>query len=105
MAPLYCGHLEQEIIFNQERNQYLPYISHWQKYIENVWFVWAGSESLLKDFHTFVNTNNYNQRFTIAYSQQQMIFLDILVYKDGNGVGSNLYRNPADKNSLLHGHF
>lgn len=42
MAPsftsLYCGFFVQEIIFNHQRNPYLPFISNWKRYIDDIFF-------------------------------------------------------------------
>lgn len=42
-------------------------------------------------------------KFTMEYDKHRMNFLDILVYRDLNRLGSNLYRKSTDRNSILHG--
>ncbi len=94
MAPsfalLYVGFFEKEIIFNNDRNPYLPIINSWKRYTDTIFF-WKATESLLKEFHGFINTNSHNLKFTIEYDDHRMNFLDNLAYRDSNRLGSNLY--------------
>lgn len=102
-ASLYCGLFEQQIIGDQQHNPYHPFISNWKRYIDDIFFVWKGTEAQLLDFHQFINTNNQHLRFTMEYDMHKMNFLDILIYRDGDRLGTNLYRKPTDRNSILHG--
>ncbi|KAL2092169.1 hypothetical protein ACEWY4_011967 [Coilia grayii] len=101
-ASLFCGYFEQEYIW-KEHNPYLQYITHWRRYIDDIFFVWRGTENQLKLFHTYMNTSSPNLRFTMEFSTHQMSFLDILIYRDGNKLGTTLYRKATDRNSILHG--
>nr|XP_055053666.1 uncharacterized protein LOC129438772 isoform X1 [Misgurnus anguillicaudatus] len=102
-ASLYCGHFEHQVIFNEQRNPFLHKISHWKRYIDDIFFIWKGSAEELSDFHNFINSNAQSLRFTIEQSAHEMNFLDILVYKERNTLGSTLYRKSTDRNSILHG--
>ena len=68
-----------------------------------MFFIWTGSETQLNEFLLYVNSNNYNLKFTMNYNEHQMNFLDILVYKNANKLGTNLYRKSTDRNSILDG--
>ncbi len=102
-ASLYCGFFEHQCVLNQLCNPCLPCITNWRRYIDDVFFIWKGSETELKEFHDFMNKNNYNLKFTMEYEEQQMNFLDILVFKDSNKLCSNLYRKSTHRNFILHG--
>lgn len=101
-ASLYCGLFEQQHIWD-ECNPHLQHITNWKRYIDDVFFIWQGTESQLKTFHEYINSRNTHLRFTMEYSKHQMSFLDILVYRHGEHLGTTLYRKPTDKNSILHG--
>lgn len=82
-VSFYCGLFEKKVIFNHYHNLFLPFISNWKRYIDDIFFIWTGSEAQLKEFHTFINTNNHHLKFTIEYKTQwTMNFLDILLYRD-----------------------
>lgn len=66
--------------------------------------IWTGSETQLKQFHEFINANSCHLKFTMEYDKRRMNFLDILVYRELNRLGSNLYQKSTDRNSILHGH-
>ncbi|XP_063062121.1 uncharacterized protein LOC134454972 [Engraulis encrasicolus] len=101
-ASLYCCLFEQQHIWD-ECNPHLQHITNWKRYIDDVFFIWQGTESQLKTFHEYINSRNTHLRFTMEYSKHQMSFLDILVYRHGEHLGTTLYRKPTDKNSILHG--
>lgn len=102
-ASLFCGFFEHNIIFNEKVNPHLKNIMNWRRYIDDVFFVWTGTTDELEQFHDFINSNNYQLKFTMEHNSEKMNFLDILVYKDSNKLFSNLYRKSTDRNSILHG--
>jgi len=105
-ASLYCGLLEKEVILNQLCNPFLPSISNWRRrYIDDFFFffIWTDSETQLKQFRDFINTNSIVLKFTIDFDKHMINFLDILVYRELNRLGSNLYRKSTNRNSILHG--
>lgn len=102
-ASLYCGLFEKDVIFNHHRNPFLPLITNWKRYIDDIFFIWTGTEAQLKEFHSFINSSSHHLKFTIEYDKHKMNFLDILLYRDSNRLGTNLYRKSTDRNSILHG--
>lgn len=75
------GHFKQNIVFNEPIYLFLPFISHWKRYINYIFFLWSGSEQYLLEFLSFINTNNRNLKFTILvhndYNAERMHLLDI----------------------------
>nr|XP_055053423.1 uncharacterized protein LOC129438630 [Misgurnus anguillicaudatus] len=102
-ASLYVGLFEQEYIYNTQANPFIDYIAVWRRYLDDVFFIWTGSEKLLEDFFTFVNSKNEHLKFTISSDKEKMNFLDILITKENNILKTDLYRKPTDRNSILHG--
>lgn len=102
-ASLYVGLFEQESIYNAQENPYLDHISVWRRYLDDIFFLWTGSEKLLEEFFSSVNSKNEHLKFTIASDKEKMNFLDILIVKENNRLKTDLYRKPTDRNSILHG--
>lgn len=59
-AGLFVGKWEEDFVFNCEMNMFLKYIVWWRRYIDDVCLIWSGSETELKEFHTFLNSINSN---------------------------------------------
>lgn len=55
------------------------------------------SKAELTEFFRFVNTNDYNLKFTVDYDANTMHFLDISLYRSSNGLS---FHPPALKKSL-----
>lgn len=102
-ASLFCGYLEKDIVFNEVHNPHLHQILHWKRYIDDIFFIWNGTQEQLGQFHQFLNNCNKHLKFTIESDPNKMNFLDVLVYKEDNKLYSNLYRKNTDRNSILHG--
>ncbi|OCT78074.1 hypothetical protein XELAEV_18029173mg [Xenopus laevis] len=65
--------------------------------------IWQGSEQLLREFVTILNTNNFNLSFTMNSDSSKLEFLDIKIKKDHHGlVSTNLFQKKTASNSLLH---
>ncbi len=102
-ASLYVGYFEQNIIFNNQENPYLHHTEHWKRYLDDVFFIWTGPAPLLQEFRHFINSKNKHLHVTIQSDAKCMNFLDVMVIKERDGLKTNLYRKPTDRNSLLHG--
>ena len=68
---------KHEIAFNHQRNPYLPFISNWKRYTDDIVFIWNWRSSIFS--------------LTLTVDEHEMNSLDILVYSDSNRLGSNLY--------------
>ena len=51
----------------------------WLKYIDDIFFIWLGSEEELNGFLVRLNELSSNLRFTYEKSDKEMDFLDIIV--------------------------
>lgn len=51
----------------------------WLKYIDDIFFIWLGSEEELNGFLVRLNELSPNLRFTYEKSDKEMDFLDIIV--------------------------
>lgn len=58
---------------------------------------------LFSEFNELVNTSSDALTFTMNAQLDQINFLDVNVILTENGLKTNLYRKPADRNMFLHG--
>lgn len=99
-ANLFMGKFEQDFIY--ESNPFNQYLKVWYRYIDDIFFVWSGSEDELIVFHDYVNSRLPSIKFTLTYDCRTLPFLDVLVKKLDNTIQTEIYRKETDRNSFLH---
>ncbi|CAJ0957188.1 unnamed protein product [Ranitomeya imitator] len=97
-ANIYMAVLEDQYVYV---SRFWPQVRAWWRYIDDVFVVWEGHLSELLDFHQELNNIFPELSFTITHSQEQVQFLDTLVYKVGSSLKTDLYVKSTDRNSLL----
>ncbi len=102
-ALLYVRLVEQEIILNTTKNQFLPFISTDIRYINDVCYFQHLTGDKLKEFHNFMNIQNPHLKFAMTFDSSKLNFLDVLILNN-DCLSTSLYRKPLDRNSLLHKH-
>ncbi|XP_056414465.1 uncharacterized protein LOC130356667 [Hyla sarda] len=101
-ANLTLGWWEDTIVFTDSTTHFTQYIVFWTRYIDDVFIIWSGSQSLFKDFITTLNHNSIGLFFTSDIQLTQLPFLDVLISKNGQGqLDTTLYRKPTAGNNLL----
>ncbi len=90
-ASVYMGFFEQELSFSPLQTPKPKYISHRRRYLDDVFFIWTGSETRLQEFHNFINSKNKRFQFTLSSDANQKNFLDILVIYQINSLKTYLY--------------
>ncbi|CAJ0958217.1 unnamed protein product [Ranitomeya imitator] len=89
-ANLFLGLWEREVVQNLEG---IDAVVSWSRYIDDILFIWQGSESSLLSFLDRLNLNPYNIHLTWHYSKEQVEFLDICIKKDlGGYLTTDVYR-------------
>lgn len=79
------------------------HLALWKRFIDDIFFIWLGSQESLQDFMRTANTLHPTIKFTFESSDSQVHFLDTTVYLDeSRRIRTTLYRKPTDKNLLLH---
>ena len=83
--------------------------STWLRFIDDIFFVWQGSEETLKDFLSFCNNFSEQRKmssrikFTHTYSTSSVIFLDTIISISQEGsLISDLYCKPTAAYQYLH---
>lgn len=91
------GEWEDKKRFSTTRTQLLLY----KRYIDDLFFIWEGSRDSLQEFLNELNSNNNNIRLTSDFSQNDIHFLDVNIFRQGDGLGTKVYFKPTDSNSYL----
>ena len=97
-ASLFMGRFEQQKILPRIRDKLLLYV----RYIDDLFFIWKGSEEDLLKFLKEVNTLHPSIKFDYEYSREKVNFLDTTISVIGNKFSTTLYTKPTDRKSYLH---
>ena len=106
-ANLFMASFE-EAMLNEYFKQHGKRPNTWLRYIDDIFFVWTGSEESLKHFLNFCNAFAENKnmkstiKFTTHYSKTSVTFLDITVKLVNNKVVTTLYTKPTASHDYLH---
>ncbi len=72
------------------------------RYIDDLFFIFSGSEQQLIAFHNYLNTTNPNIELSLEYSSTEIHFLDLNITVDQQGkLHSSIYRKSTDRNTIL----
>ena len=81
LAPAYAntfmGKLEKNVL---DTSPLKP--TYYRRFINDIFIIWPHSKSELKQFIEHMNRANSSIQFTYESSQEQAVFLDVVVYKD-----------------------
>ena len=97
-ASLFMGKFEELNILPRIRNHVLLYV----RYIDDLFFVWKGSEENLLKFLEEINTLHPTIKFDFEYSRKKVNFLDTTISISGNRLTTTLYSKPTDRKAYLH---
>ena len=97
-ASLFMGWFEALHIYPRI-NQH---ISMYVRYIDDIFFIWHGSERELKEFLEVINTVHPTIKFDHKYSRTSIEFLDTIVRLTNGKLTTTLYTKPTDRRAYLH---
>ena len=97
-ASLFMGKFEELHIMPKIKDFILIYI----RYIDDLFFVWKGSEQDLIKFFKEINEIHPTIKFDYVYSRKSVNFLDTKVTIDGKKLSTSLYTKPTDRKAYLH---
>jgi hypothetical protein len=100
---LYLGMYEKQVVLNPDRNPFLSNILLILRYLDDIFAIYTGTQEELLEFHAYLNSMNEHLHFSINYDLSQISFLGVMVIKDKISLSTDLYRKPADRNTLLRG--
>ena len=72
------------------------------RYIDDIFFIWHGSERDLKEFLEVINTVHPTIKFDHKYSRTSIEFLDTIVKLTNGKLTTSLYTKPTDRRAYLH---
>ena len=96
-ACIFLDYIENEFMENEPLK---PWV--WYRYIDDIFFIWTGSELQLEGFLERLNNWHPNLKFTSEKSRHQVNFLDVIIKKQGQNLLSDLFIKPTDGHQYLH---
>ena len=97
-ASLFMGKFEETHILPKIRDLILIYV----RYIDDIFFIWPGTERELLQFFSEINSVHPTIKFDYIYSRKNVNFLDSTVSILGNRLGTSVYTKPTDRKAYLH---
>ncbi|XP_041446981.1 uncharacterized protein LOC121403153 [Xenopus laevis] len=98
-ANLFVHRLEKVFFLSDE---YKDNIVLYQRYVDDILIIWKGQVSLFQEMVNKANLMHSTIKFTSEVSNLSINFLDVKITKTGEGLSTELFRKPTDRNSLLH---
>ena len=81
---------------------FLHVMYFWERFIDDVFFIFLGSHSQLNSLMTFMNRISAIIKYTFNYAEQTVTFLDVQIYLSKTRKRKmKLYRKPTDCMTLL----
>ena len=75
-----------------------PNIFHFRRYIDDLFFLWDGSEEDLQTLLQTANNLHRTIKFTIQFDKNKLPFLDILISKNDYGIlNYEIYQKPMNR--------
>ena len=78
------------------------HVALYVRYIDDIFFVWKGSERELKEFLEIINTIHPTIKFDYSYSREKIDFLDTTVKLLNKKLTTTLFTKPTDRRAYLH---
>ena len=89
-ANLFMHKEERTIILT-----FLHLINFWQRFVDDIFFIFLGTHSQLKSLMAFINTSSPTIKHMFTYSEQTAYFLDLQIYLSES-------KKPKKKLTALH---
>ena len=97
-SSLFMGKFEEINIIPRIRNFILLYV----RYIDDIFFIWKGTEEELQKFLAEVNDIHPTIKFDYEFSKKSINFLDSKVSFIGNRLSTSVFTKPTDRKNYLH---
>ena len=98
-ANIFMGVFEEKHIYPKIQNKIRIFL----RYIDDIFFIWKGTEDDLKQFLNDINLIHPTIKFDYHTSKTAVNFLDLTIYKDINGkLATKVYTKPTDRQAFLH---
>ena len=97
-ASIFMGLFEQTHILPRIKEHILLYV----RYIDDIFFVWRGSEAELKKFLDTINTLHPSIKFDYEHSRSKSVFLDCSIQIENRRIKTSVYSKPTDRKAYVH---
>lgn len=98
-ANLYMDQFERDFVYSSE--SYINNVLIWYRFIDDVFFIWQGTEKALLEFKDTLDHCLPTISFTIEHSQKQVHFLDVLISVQNGTLVTDQYCKPTDRTTYL----
>ena len=96
-ANIFMARFEQKYIHPFIKGKVDLYL----RYIDDIFFIWKGTEEELKNFFNEINKKHPSIKFDQKYSKLKIEFLDVLVYKEEQQRLQKLYLRRTQRDNLI----
>ena len=98
-ANIFMGKFEETHIYPRINDKTRIYL----RYIDDLFFIWKGTEQELREFFNEMNTIHPTIKFDYEFSKKEIHFLDLMIFKDATGnLATKVYTKPTDCQAYLH---
>ena len=87
---------------NAARRSKFKEVLFYGRYRDDIFILWNGDPSRLKDFLDFMNSLDERLKFTIEIGGDTLAFLDMLIRIIGGRLETTVYSKPTDSHLYLH---
>ncbi|CAJ0929934.1 unnamed protein product [Ranitomeya imitator] len=102
LANLFLGWWESTIVYNSP--WYKSKVRCWLRFIDDIFFIWSGTQDELGTFINSLNDNAFNIFLTSTHSPSLVCFLDLNIVCQEGVISTCLYRKPTATNTVLEYH-
>lgn len=95
LANSFMAEWEDRYIFNQMR----PQLCFYRRFIDELFFIWEGTEQSLHEFLSHLNSNNNNIMLDYQFSNREINFLDLTMFRTGNDLATKFFLKATDRNN------
>lgn len=99
-ANLYVGDFKGQFI--QSDHPWKKNIISYLRYIDDLMFVWEGTESDSRAFTDYLNFYKWGLTFTGEISSESITFLDLTLFAHGDNILTKTFFKKTDSNSFFY---
>ena len=99
-ATLVMGYLEKNLYTKYEetfgKNEVEDFIKIFKRFLDDCFLLWKRSVEDLHEFHKTINNLHEKINFTMEKDESRIPFLDVLVYKEGRKLHTDIFYKKTD---------
>uniref|UniRef100_A0A8C5Q1A3 Reverse transcriptase domain-containing protein n=1 Tax=Leptobrachium leishanense TaxID=445787 RepID=A0A8C5Q1A3_9ANUR len=99
-ANLYMAGWESQFVYGS-RSWALGNLLSYKRYIDDIFFVWRGSEENLQAFLTSLDSPEWGIKLDSKWSRECVNFLDLKIYREGDNIKTKTFFKEVDMNTFI----